>query len=255
MRGSSGATFEYVDSGTIRKRGTGNGRVLAQGMWLERHPFKIFPTVYSTGELFGDDEYTMERLDNVPIEYVDVRTTMMSVIDTLSHQLWDKPANHSVMDPAAHAARLAPLEQFLTPQADIVLKALDASVRWDKVATGLTHGDPILDNVMLRDGKLVLIDPIPATSAIPDWICVDLGRIIQSAAGYEAVRYGLEAPEGFPIEVLNELICPSDEEYRASLYWAIVHTLRSMAYVDADVARRIQQVCLRRIVEAALWTV
>jgi hypothetical protein len=239
---------------TAYKTGTGNGRVLEQGLWLERYNAPGLPAVYGTGELFGDDMYTMEKLDPVPIEYIDTRTLLSSIVDVLERDVWPNDARISELDMDAHLARLAPLEKYMSEDQDSLLDSLLKSLDQSELEKHLTHGDPIMDNVMLRDGSIVLIDPIPSTPAIPDWRAVDVGRLLQSAVGYEHVRYDLHGPSAVDLRDITSMFCPNEEERAASLYWAAVHVLRSMAYVDETTVRALQKCCLYPITEEIRWT-
>lgn len=257
MRGSSGAKFEWVDTGTVRKLGIGNGRVLEQGMWLEENRAPSLPTVYGTGEVLGEDEYSMEALHPIAIEHLDTRSIIAATVDMLTRDIWSKAAVVS-LERRQHVARYEPLRQFIGPADDHLMKAAFEKIKWGDLTSVLTHGDPIIDNLMLREGdyeadQIVIIDPIPATPAIPDLKCVDLGRLLQSAVGYEHIRYDLHGPAMQHPSWFVSLYCDSDEEAKATLYFGAFHLMRSMMYVDKMTTERIGDICLRPVLEELSW--
>lgn len=59
-----------------------------------------------------------------------------------------------------------------------------------------THGDPTVSNCMVRrDGRIVLIDPRPPRCYVPQCREADMGRILQSALGWETAAYGIPKAE------------------------------------------------------------
>ena len=78
----------------------------------------------------------------------------------------------------------------------------------------------------------MVIDPIPATPAVPDLKSVDMGKIMTSVIGFERARYG-----EFP--VINSLAFStlSANELKATKYWAAVHLLRALPYTPSGKVR------------------
>ena len=255
-RGSSGATFTQTDFGTMCKHGIGNDRVRLQGEWLQKNSAPGLVQVWGTGLDDGDpdeDYYTMELLSSIPIELMDTRATIAATADILTRDVWSKPAAVK-LEVEAHIARTAPLMKYVHGDTEDMLATAFHSIDWDAQVPVLTHGDPIIDNLMMRGDQLVLIDPIPATTALPDLRCVDLGRLVQSAAGYEQVRYKLAGPDIVPLGGLLESYCSSAAEVKATLYFAAIHLMRSMVYVDKFTARMIRETCLSKVMEELQWT-
>jgi hypothetical protein len=125
------------------------------------------------------------------------------------------------------------------------LHALRPEIAWPKDLVW-THGDIILDNVMRdADSHVVFIDAIPPCPALPSLAVVDFGRFIQSAAGYEQVRY---AGAALARDVIVDRVATvvdwisntdyasfNGDQVRASLFYAVIHTLRGARTCrDAD---------------------
>lgn len=90
----------------------------------------------------------------------------------------------------------------------------------------MIHGDPTLANVMLRDSTMIVTDPMPRTShrpEIPSRKAVDVGKILQSAAGWESIQ-GCSAPLRDHGEILDSL--GRNSLTNESLLWAAIHTAR-----------------------------
>jgi hypothetical protein len=95
-----------------------------------------------------------------------------------------------------------------------------------------THGDPTWDNLMIRGTEqLVYVDPIPATSSVPDLRSVDTGKMLQSIIGYERNKYGILSPWVCPVKVdtLKDLV-DSNIEWQATVWWCVVHLIRRFPY-------------------------
>lgn len=257
IRGSSSAIIT-VDVDSVRKldsKITGQ-RVRDQGIWLLKYDESLcLPAV---NEIYADG-YLMEKLieEDLPLEYGDTLEMCRKILQVLAKHLWDFTSDdiivrHISFNRNVHRRYVAGLLRdvnmtFLRRQ----LRRFEESIRWHWLRTGLTHGDPIIDNVLYRrsktqwsiDRQLVLIDPIPACPALPDILAVDVGRVIQSAVGYEAFRYGdldfyrswsaLDFTDRIHDAVnfvLNDFM--QDEftlnDARASIYFAIIHQLRGL---------------------------
>jgi len=225
-------------------------RVRDQGIWLQQlNESSVLPVVFAVHQ----NRYDMERLDvgTIPTTWEQTFELCSDIIAELETHLWYKNFKGRVphlmeFDRGEHNGYIIDL---LT---DVGLRSYRrklhqfvGNVDWFGYKTprvARTHGDCIIDNVAWRRteselNKLVLLDPIPATSALPDLACVDVGRVIQSAAGYEVTRYFEDTRPllGIPLDqrvddVLNGWL--SDEfclnEVRASLHFSIIHMLRGL---------------------------
>lgn len=254
-RGGSGAVITRVTSNRVRKAGT--TRVGDEGKWLRSNPA---PGLVRVHGYVQDTEYLMEHLTprpNLP-RAIDFLFPMASI---LALDVWCKPAHHLMLNMIAHRDRQQPLLPFLGE--DIVqFTRMFYSIPWQNLILCRTHGDPIIDNVMTRGASLVLIDPIPATQAIPDFLCVDVGRLLQSAVGYERARYH-EGPEAFDgsLDVIIEMAYSTmnhrvhKHEMIACYYFAVFHILRACADRNStpSIVLNMQPLIKRVFKEAEKW--
>lgn len=299
MRGSSTAKITF-ENGHVRKMDsevTGR-RVRDQGIWLRRYDESLcLPAV---NEVYANG-YLMEKLIErpLPVEYDDVLRVCQDILTTLRDHLWhreftDIHVTHIKwnVDPNeffdegwrtnVHRRYVAGLLRNVNMRfLRRILRGYEAQITWYRLRTGLTHGDPIIDNVLYRpsktqwtiDRQLVLIDPIPACSAVPDVLAVDVGRVIQSAVGYEAQRYGditqFDPPNWSQADqtkrtrdavnfVLNDFM--GDEftlnDARAAIYFAIIHQLRGLRTalrVAPDRTWLIKASIIHLVAEAESW--
>ena len=224
MRGSSGASFDLHYDGWVKK--IGDARVVAQGQMLLEVRGQHLPHVGAVVH----DGYIMEKLGELPWSII-ASNVGDAIVAALEHDVWVRPPVVK-MDHTAHARKMNNLiEQFGIREPELV--SLYNEVEWDALVTCRTHGDPTADNLMLRaDGTLVVIDPIPATPAVPDLKSVDMGKIMTSVIGFERARYG-----EFP--VINSLAFStlSANELKATKYWAVVHLLRALPYMPSRKVR------------------
>lgn len=246
-RGASGAVITVGENETTKLDSERTGtRVRDQGIWLLNHRrFTVLPNV----ERVLHNGYVMETLD-VPALYMitDVKTFIRMMMNALSERLWFKEGvTRLTFDQDAHRAYVRKLTRDVDAPGELWDFLLDArkSVDVASLRVGLTHGDCILDNMAFRKpNTLVIIDPIPATTALPNVVASDVGRLIQSAVGYEFVRYTRtsltldhdEAVTG----VLNDWMHRdfSVNEARAAIYFSIIHMLRGIRTTTPGTAQR-----------------
>jgi hypothetical protein len=255
-RGSSGAVITWVGD-DVTKRVTPNAdptRLVDQGHWLQQHASSAVPHVLRV----YDSSYVMERLVVPPTYLLDHDLVMRVMINQLTAHVWSQ----SAVAPLNHGMLQGKLERLLDNYEGFAgfhtwITRTHASIVWKNVHRCLSHGDPTFDNVMIREetGELVLADPIPATLIVPDMRCVDVGKILQSVLGWERVRY---RNDNFTFHVgagtLHEHLVHGDtvrgfdeNEWRASVFWAVVHLLRTLPYVDVEV-----RLGVRRLVREAI---
>lgn len=243
-RGSSGATF------IVRKRvvvKSGGPRVGAQGQWIVDHQSDALPKVYHVWRS-DPPRYQMERLHDLHRDDVFGDGMFFGIIDRLQTHIWVQPAE-VFFDPEFHKAKVDGLaRKFLDRGEQKRLVAGYRAITWENLPACLTHGDPTIDNVLLRRAydplgwgwaDVVLIDPIPATPAVPDLRCVDIGKVYQSLYGYEFVRYGDPGLVGVTLREFLEFeksLLDENEVY-ATHYWHVIHLLRCFPYVDERVQR------------------
>lgn len=230
-RGSSGATIRLYADGSVGKLcRTDSGRTAAQGRWLSAHRSAALPRVMSLHEL----GYQMEPLVSAPIWALDHHIVLHQLVGILDQYIWSQPAEvwwsrHAFNDKISALLDTFKLDDVIRS----TLLRLRDSVDWSALPTCLTHGDPTLDNVMFRPatGELVVADPVPATPAVPDVRAVDLGKMLQSAVGWERVRYGgySSGARFGPAAVRTHAV--DANEWRATVLWCAVHVLRALPYV------------------------
>lgn len=266
MRGSSGAKFTFTDAVVTKfADGPTGARVRDQGIWLQQYDDSIvLPAVFTVHH----NSYDMEKLTtfeeltgDVPVDWPDVFNTCNDVIEMLHTELWHKNFDDVVVryvrynqdgtswedDYRDHHSRYVRGllgDVGLRREYRTTLRRFAGIIKWGHLRLALTHGDCIIDNVLWRVSslhnrtELVLIDPIPACPALPDVEALDVGRVLQSAAGYEHVRY-MTSSEVFLLNqtplterlesILNTWRHTFDlNEARAALYFSIIHMLRGV---------------------------
>jgi hypothetical protein len=244
LRGSSGAVITVCGDDVTKRRLGDDGRIGEQGRWLQRNESPVLPRVHRV----YTESYVMERLATPPVRLLDHGAVLFEVVNQLSEHVWSRPA----VVPINHEMLRLKIERLLR---DFNLDALwtwisqtYGRINWSGLHPCLTHGDPTFDNVMIRDatGELVIIDPIPASLVNPDLRCVDVGKILQSALGWEAARY---ATSDFTLNVTpNQVLSVLDathgytrNEWEASVLWSVIHFLRLLPYVDDTVRREVRR--------------
>ncbi len=256
-RGASGARIIIGKKWTTKLDVTRTGTfVRDQGAWLTRwDEINALPgvnEVLATG-------YIMETLAIPHLADIDVQAQLSKILEVLREQFWVKHAVPMFWDELTHATYVHQLSRDVESNKSVArdlrvkLGVFRAKIDFTTLPTGLTHGDCIIDNVAYRPDKyrpdvrsLVLIDPIPATNALPNIRAVDVGRLIQSAIGYESIRYrssnGGLTDYGHVVGLtLNTYMKKTFDvnEARACLYFAIIHMLRGIRTTTPDTAARL----------------
>lgn len=246
-RGASAARIIIEEDRVIKLDTPATGvRVRRQGIWLRDYPNSHLPEVIR----ITSRGYEMKRLREVdlkvfldePLELLGEcwRTYRKMTVEqrwrawdvnpfvTLNPQLLDR----YVVDLCHPLDAVAVADRLHEIRPAIAWPDRPEQLTW-------THGDIILDNVMRNDeGFVVFIDAIPPCPALPSLPVVDFGRFIQSAAGYEQIRYTGSVPRSDVLEdristVLNWITdyayCGEPfnvEGVRASLFYSVIHMLR-----------------------------
>lgn len=241
QRGSSGAVIDLHTTSVTKTHVAGGERLLAQYDWLNTHRSPVVPAVIKYTRLLTATEsivsYDMERLVKPPVWALDHDTILVVMLNQLQHHVWSRPpvVRFNPQDLYVKMGYISTEHSLSLARARLfnVFK----TIRWDDLPACLTHGDPTFDNVMFREetSDLVLIDPIPATSAVPDLRCVDYGKIIQSLVGFEHVRYGDASERFHASQIILKNRIDDQNEWQASVFWCIVHLMRAFPYVPPDV--------------------
>lgn len=242
--GLSGARVEINrnGSGAVKTAPVGTDsavlrRLREQADWLAAHASPAVPHLIETrDDLPG---YVMVRLRELPWGLVTARTLLRVVVVRLAQHVWSHSADVK-LDLDAHCDKIDRLLwSYERRDGGVTMRRSLADQRdridWDALPIGLTHGDPTFDNVMLNDvDDVVLVDPLPATPAVSDLPCVDLGKILQSLVGWDTILYpGRVLPNASPADLRPYV--PTDNEWRAAVYWCQVHLLRTLPYLPRDV--------------------
>lgn len=244
QRGSSGAEFNFLGDRVVKMapgKTTGD-RIMAQGSWLTRHQSPAVPKVF---QVYARS-YVMERLVVPPFWALDHMAIIHMTQVQLGGYVWSRPAEVEFIGTGATEAKYRHLcASFGMMDTVEALDNLVRKIEWNRLKRCLTHGDPTFENVMFRDtefgGDLVIADPIPASPAVPDLRCVDLGKMLQSALGWEQIRYGGKWPK-LRADTMDVLRYAEDaNERRAVAFWAAVHILRAFPYVTDDVRAKLKE--------------
>jgi len=231
VRGLSGAAVTINDDRTVTKAGGIPERTKEQGEWIIQHGGEMFPKVLK----ILSDGYVMEKLTY--IDYWEVGNEFN--VSTLKSHVWTQPA---VVPPTSKTKELLEakmqhtIDKYLGGSVSDVVK-LEIMINARLAAEGvysfepcLTHGDPTSENVMVRDGfGKVFIDPIRATEVVPDSPVVDVGKVLQSAYGWEDAKYQSGLMAYRHSDIANALNNPHLLHYGEA--WAVVHVMRAIPYV------------------------
>lgn len=240
LHGSSGATIK-VGRNIVWKSGP---RAEEQGTYLLRgfYANTALPAVVNR----NCDGYTMERLYDEPDGVLPgLHTTehkFSDVMDALNVVWVSGNITPLTIDLVAHQDKVLGLCERCDIGRDTVSLLNDTmyDIAWHQLRAVLTHGDPTVDNLMYRGQTPVLIDPIPATTAVPDLECVDIGKVGQSAMGYEAARYGTGAPEVFE-DFFITFMSGISNEHLARRYWTAIHLLRALPYMPEERKKNVRE--------------
>jgi hypothetical protein len=242
-RGASAARIIIEDDRVTKLDTAATGtRVRRQGLWLRDYPNSHLPRV----ERITSAGYEMNRLRDVDLgDFLEEPMHLLEecwriyckMRNQAPHRQWarnpfvaldERALDQYVVDLCLPLGAYAALSRLHELRPEI---SWPAQLMW-------THGDPILDNVMRDDeGHVVFIDAIPPCPALPSLDVVDFGRFIQSAAGYEQIRYAGAAPKQDVIvdrvsTVLNWISCIgfdsafNVDQVQASLFYSVIHMLR-----------------------------
>lgn len=219
--GHSGAIIDVHDDYVV-KRGWG---VSEQARYVEQVLSYGGPTILAV----GDSMYVMGRLHEPdPRRQLDL---MREIRALLERWVWSQ----APLDPHGW---LGWRHQLLTWAQDLGYGALgelclelyrepDDQFRGEVCAI---HGDPTLANAMRRGNRTTLIDPIPPRGKIPPLREVDLGKLLQSALGWENLL-DPAWPEGSA--ELQALATAEFDESEKVWFWGAVHCLRIIPYASS----------------------
>jgi hypothetical protein len=212
------------DAEAIKVAYVRSDKVVAQGQWLERNAHEHLPKVHA----ILPRGYAMEVLDPIPTGNVDLSL----MLDALEEAIWRFAPEVPVNTPQTMLYVSKILDAFAPKLLD---KVIDRIAYIRRTEDCMTHGDPTAENVMLRGDTYVLIDPIPATCRIPSDLAADVGKILQSAHGWEEMK-GEERASFTPDDVRR--LIPHDV-FEVAEHWVIVHFIRTLPYASEEVRARV----------------
>lgn len=221
-RGYSGARVLVGDAEALKVGYERSDKVVAQGEWLLKNAAENLPKVYS----ILPKGYAMEVLEPIPTPQVKLD----SMLNALEQACWQFAPEVQVNTPQTMLYVSRILDSFAPDLLDPVIDRV-AYIR--RTADCMTHGDPTAENVMLRGDVYVMIDPIPATCRVPSDLAADVGKVLQSAHGWEEMK-GDERASFTPDQVLDKF---TSEVADVAQHWAIVHFVRTLPYCPTEEVR------------------
>lgn len=225
-RGLSGAQF------TVWKRGPGCAE---QGKYIQHLSPDVAPRTFSVTE-YG---YEMELLSPYQDDDIDQTYALNRIMGMLVTHVW--PHQPVVRHDPQWYQRMW---EWLGPERAYLYKYLDASYITNTAGIALPcriHGDPTVANLMRRpDGTLVLADPLPPGGKIPSMLEVDVGKMLQSALGWErALRLDQPPALGSRFSDLQFLHMLGKESRRRAWLWCAIHLERAVPYLKARSRNRL----------------
>jgi len=229
ITGVSGATVELTPTGAVKYAPPALwARLDAQAQYMAEHgaPFARVLGI-------AQGRYWMERLQPLPTTTASTQLLLFGAEQSL-RPLWARPAH---LDADWAALHLAYVESLCALHN--LPKTFDRLWSdWHNIAplpltVCTTHGDATLDNMLLaEDGSPRWVDPLPASGVIPPLLAVDLGKLLQSADGYELRKYG----SGWGPAVDHAVVLEGHNEWDvlAARYFRAVAYLRMLRYVRGE---------------------
>jgi hypothetical protein len=105
------------------------------------------------------------------------------------------------------------------------------------------HGDCTLDNVLLPGkyidkknikGHIWISDPLPPDERIPSLRVVDLGKLLQSAIGWENLKYNALPPIDVNECIYQVMIYENQSVQRLAWLWCVIHLIRIIPYTTDE---------------------
>lgn len=235
MKATSGAHI-FKAGGRVIKIGSGEvgKRVHTQAHYCRRFDPAAFPVIH---QIFPRG-CVMERLE----DYTYGTRYVADVTRLLREFVWTHPSNS---EPDWHAHLTYIMNRVETAAPGYAPRVADffyaAKMEKRNLRRCQVHGDPTYDNMMQRGRDAILIDPLPpyAHGEMPELAAVDIGKIMQSLIGYEAVKYGSSPYSGTSrnenFTELHDHLAPEnlEDEWVAAHWFLITHIVRLIPYQPA----------------------
>tara|TARA_Y100000310_G_scaffold270200_1_gene283862 strand:+ start:2805 stop:3638 length:834 start_codon:yes stop_codon:yes gene_type:complete len=266
---NSGAKISMFEKFVLK---TGEGpigeRVESQGRWLSDarifNPL-LFPYVHAT----IPNGYIMERLTPIHLARIDKTLLFVDVIQKLE-ELWTTGQGWHVHNKDTpdydercegrweeHMSYIMSRAASYCPWVVPHLVGMQDNLDPTKFHYCKAHGDPTLENVMLhpRDGRIVLIDPLPPSNRIPECKESDVGKLMQSASGYEDIKISRTAHVQFARKHLHTIFSTVgwvgldyEHERMAAQYFELCCWVRLIPY-QQEMVRHLYEERLRAIID------
>lgn len=215
MQGFSGAKIEPV----IAYKKTASD-AYEQALRCVELGVNVCPQIYNIGQ----DAYLMEEL------FPPGAPDFLALKRLLSQHVWSRSKKINPWKHDFHLWMEKTESQFLIKFVESLYPDLSQTHGGCE-----THGDPTWANVMRnRKGELRLIDPLPNRPEKPKLREVDLGKMLQSAIGWEDV---LMKRAYFNIDALakTDVLAGEDEETcQKAKFWLKVHLWRLLPFAEKN---------------------
>lgn len=217
-KGFSGAAVEVLEDRVIKRHPNAD----SQGLLCSTGALRfVSPQIFEVDAI--DSSYVMERLAELSIDQIlDAPATLCHARQLLARKVW----THTSAQSSAWKLFLADRFRGIM---GLDIDDLIHNLWIDNGMWQCTHGDPTLSNMMMRGDDMVLIDPI-RTRHVPAHWTVDMGKLLQSAIGWERVlcdwRYNRKQC------VQNLLFGLEPISIKRSWFWCMVHCARIVPYAE-----------------------
>jgi hypothetical protein len=227
--GLSGAGIEVIGNRVV-KTGGDVARTVAQGQWLKDFgACDYLPVIHEV----GPRGYVMEKLDPLT-ESEKSRHIVGGLSHILKTRIWTHRFGPTVKwDQQATERKMLDIFSRVDAPSEVTGPVLERFDKWHPMDPATTHGDPTYENLMMRPDPMggfwtmVLIDPIPPTPEVPDVRGVDVGKILQSALGWERAK----GEDPCPWSVSDVKSAFEERDYQSGTDWVTVHLARTLPYI------------------------
>ena len=217
-------------------------RLILQAEFIQRYDSGIFPKIFNVFE----HGYVMERLQQPFCN--EIGGWMADIKQLLRENLWNIKETVVVKHNWHGTLYDAVMRRFIDVYqlniikgfTDKICERVSEQIFRLRELKGLTscpiHGDPTFDNVMIRFGLPVIIDPLPwEESYIPPFKSVDLGKLLQSAWGYECalqdIHYSIKDFAGqHDYNMIRIFDGESKVDILAAKIFCLIHYVRLLPY-------------------------
>lgn len=215
-KGKSGADLQI----RVRKTGGNIDRLLQQANYLKgirSLGIDRVPQIYEIGPDYYDMEWAgVPPTSNLHSKYI------LQALQVLQEEFWP----HAPI--AVNPGWRDNLEREFGADIDMLRPNLDIIQERD-----LIHGDPTFANLVVGSVcQPVILDALPPAHVMPSHRVVDIGKLLQSACGYELLLKNRVWPETH--HQLIHGILESTGFRREALFFGLVHIRRLSKYDPTD---------------------